>query len=452
MRPVTDVAVAVDARQAYLAEFASSEKELEGPEWLRSVRRAAIARFESAGFPTQRHEEWKYTNLASLTRVPFKPAILARPDGIVAEKLEPFTFGVLKTSQLVFVNGRYAPRLSYLRALPEGVRVAPLGEMLRHEPGALEAHLARHARFEDDPFVALNTAFFLDGAFIEIPRNTVVEEPIHLLFISTSSDLPIVAHPRNLILLGANSQATIIESYAGWSPDRTFTNGVTEVSLGPAAVLDHYKIQREAETAFHIGTMAVDQDRGSSAAFHSISLGGSLVRNYVHQKFHGEGGSLVLNGLFMPSGTQQVDNYTRIDHTAPACTSVELYKGVLGGKARGVFNGNIYVRKDAQKTVARQTNKNLLLSKEAFVDSTPGLEILADDVKCNHASTIGQLDENAIFYLRSRGIDEEAARNILTYAFVSDVVNQVKVAPLRIKLDQLILQRLPRGSGFGETL
>ncbi len=452
MRPVTTVAASVDTKQTYVADFASSERELGGPEWLRAVRKKAIGHFEALGFPTQKHEQWKFTNLATLLRIPFKPAILGRPGGVVAENLEPFTFGVLKTSQLVFVNGRYAPRLSYLRSLPEGVRVAPLAEMLRAEPETLEKHLTRYAQFEDDPFVALNTAFFQDGAYVEVPKGTVVGEPIHLLFVSTSRDLPIVAHPRNLILMGAGSQATVIESYAGWAPDVTFTNAVTEVAPGPAAVLDHYKIQREAETASHIATMTVHQDRDSSFSSHSISFGGNLVRNYVHTLFRAPGGSLILNGLYMTSGTQQADNYTRIDHVAPACTSVELYRGILGGKSRGVFNGNIYVRKDAQKTVARQTNKNLLLSKEAFVDSTPGLEILADDVKCNHSSTIGQLDENAVFYLRSRGIDEEAARNILTYAFAADVVNQVKVAPVRIKLDQLIVSRLPRGAGLGETL
>jgi len=452
MRPVTSVAVSVDTKQTYVAEFASSEKELGGPEWLRPVRKKAIGRFEALGFPTQRHEEWKYTNLAALARIPFKPAILGRPDGVVAENLEPFKFGVLKTSQLVFVNGRYAPRLSYLRSLPEGVRVAPLADILRSEPESLEKHLTRYARFEDDSFVALNTALFQDGAYVEVPKSTVMGEPIHLLFVSTSRDLPIVAHPRNLIVMGAGSQATVIETYAGWAPDVTFTNAVTEVAPGPAAVLDHYKIQREAETAFHIATMTVHQDRDSSVSAHSISFGGSLVRNYVHTLFRAAGGSLILNGLYMTSGTQQADNYTRIDHVAPACTSIELYRGILGGKSRGVFNGNIYVRKDAQKTVARQTNKNLLLSKESFVDSTPGLEILADDVKCNHSSTIGQLDESAVFYLRSRGIDEEAARNILTYAFAADVINQVKVAPVRIKLDQLVVSRLPRGAGLGETL
>jgi Fe-S cluster assembly protein SufD len=444
--------MALDAKQTYVAEFASAEADLGGPVWLREVRKSAIGSFETLGFPTQKHEDWKYTNLAPLLRTPFKSAILGRPDGVVAERLEPFTFGILKTTKLVFVNGRYSPRLSYLRSLPEGARIVPLADVLRQEPESLEAHLARYARYQDDSFVALNTAFFLDGAYVEIPKNTVVEEPIHLLFISTSKDLPLVSHPRNLIRLGAGSQATIIETYAGWTPDVTFTNAVTEVSAGPASILEHYKMQRESENAFHVGTMTIHQDRDSSVTCHSMSLGGALARSEVHTLFRAEGGSLVLNGLFMTSGTQQADNYTRIDHAAPACTSVELYRGILDGKSRGVFNGNVYVRKDAQKTVARQTNKNLLLSKEAFVDSTPGLEILADDVKCNHASTIGQLDDNAVFYLRSRGIDEEAARHILTYAFAADVVNQVKVAPIRIRLDQLILSRLPKGAGLGESL
>ncbi|HYY47446.1 MAG TPA: Fe-S cluster assembly protein SufD, partial [Thermoplasmata archaeon] len=416
------------------------------------LRKSAIDRFDAVGFPTQKQEDWKYTNLAPLLRIPFKPAILARPDGVVAEKLEPFTFGVLKTTLLVFVNGRFAPRLSYLRPRPEGVRVASLAEVLREEAATLEPHLGRIARSEDDPFASLNMALFADGAYVEVPNHTAVEEPIHLLFVSTSKDLPIVAHPRNLIRIGAQSHATIIETYAGTGPDVTFTNAVTEISAGPAAVLDHYKMQRESETAYHMGTMTIHQDRDSAVSCHSMSFGGAMARNMVHTRFRGEGGSLVLNGLFMTSGGQQADNYTRIDHVSPACTSVELYRGILDGKSRGVFNGNIYVRKDAQKTVARQTNKNLLLSREAFVDSTPGLEILADDVKCNHASTIGQLDENAIFYLRSRGIDEEAARQILTYAFAADVVNQVKVAPIRIKLDQLILSRLPKGSALREGL
>src|SRR5881398_1945637 len=218
-RPVTNVAVALDAKQTWVAEFASSEPDLAGPAWLRPIRKEAIARFETVGFPTQKHEDWRFTNLAPLLRVPFKPAILGRPDGVVAENLEPFAFGILKTSRLVFVNGRYAPRLSYLRSLPEGVRFASLAEVLRQEPGTLEKYLARFARFQDDPFVALNTAFFVDGAFVDVPKNTVVDEPIHLVFVSTARDVPTIACPRNLIRLGAGSQVTVIETYAGWAPE-----------------------------------------------------------------------------------------------------------------------------------------------------------------------------------------------------------------------------------------
>ena len=451
---MSSVAVALEPVQMYAAEFDSFEKTLDPaePEWLRRARKAAIERFQQIGFPTLKHGEWKYTNLTPVLKVPFKPAILGRPDGVVRERLEPYTFGVLKASLLVFVNGRYAPKLSYLRPLPEGVRAMNMAEALREDARAVEPHLARHARYDTNPFTALNTAFLQDGAFIEVPRGVVIEEPIHLLYASTSKDVPLLAYPRNLIVLGARSEATVIETYAGWAPDVYLTNAVTEVVAGPGSVLAHYKMQRESESAYHFGAMAVAQDRDTNVACHSISLGAGLARSYVDTIFREDGGSLLLNGLSMTSGTQQADNYTRIDHSAQACTSMELYKGILNDKSRGVFNGNIIVRHGAQKTVARQTNKNLLLSREAFVDSTPGLEILADDVKCTHSSTIGQLDENAIFYLRTRGIDEEAARNILTYAFVGDVMSHVKVAPIKIKLNRLILSRLPKGAALGETL
>lgn len=448
------MAVALEPVQMYTDEFESFEKTLPPaePEWLRRTRRTAIERFQQVGFPGRKHEEWKYTDLAPVLKVPFKPAVLGRPNGVVRERLSPYMFGVLKTSLLVFVNGRYAPRLSYSRSLPEGTRVCSMADALREDARALEPHLARHAPYKEDPFTALNTAFLQDGAFVDVPKGVVVDEPIHVLNVSTSKETPLLSYLRNVFVLGARSQATIIETYAGWAPEVYQTNAVTEVVAGPGSVLEHYKMQQESESAYHFGAMAVTQDRDSNVACNSISLGGRLARNYVRTVFRQEGGSLLLNGLVMTSDAQQADNYTRIDHTAPSCTSVELYKGILSDKSRSVFNGNIFVRHGAQKTVARQTNKNLLLSKEAFVDSTPGLEILADDVKCSHASTIGQLDESAIFYLRTRGIDEETARNILTYAFVADVLSYVKVAPIKIKLDQLVLSRLPRGSVLGETL
>jgi len=448
------VAVPVDAKDAYLSEYAAFAKDLDprGPAWLRTARDAAIARFKETGFPPPKHEEWKYTNLGPLLRVPFRTSGAEAHDGVLAEHLEPLGFGVLKTSLLTFVNGRFAPRLSYVRYLPRRVRIMSLAEAIEDDPGALEPHLGRYSPPDGNPFVALNAAFMTDGAFIEVPSRTEVEEPIHLLFIHSRTEAPHVSHPRNLIVLGEASRASVIETYAGGASEEYLTNAVTEVSVGAAASLDHYKMQREGDRGYHMGTMAVRQARDSQAACHSFSFGGLLVRNVVHTLFQGEGGDLRLNGLSMTSGAQQADNYTRIDHATPSCTSIELYKGILNDRSRGVFNGNIFVRKEAQKTNARQTNKNLLLSQEAWVDSTPGLEILADDVKCNHASTIGQLDENAVFYLRTRGIDEEAAKNLLTYAFASDVVNQVRHAPIRIKLDQLVLARLPRGASLTERV
>ncbi len=445
------MALSVDPRDAYDATYGDFVKSLDRrePSWLHEARDTAIHRFREVGFPTPKQEDWKYTNLTPLLRVPFRVAPEGGPENVVSEQLEPFTFGVLKTSLLTFVNGRFAPRLSYVRYLPRRVRAMSLAEAIVDDPEALAQHLGRYAPPDGNAFTSLNAAFLADGAFIEVPPKTHVEEPIHLLFISRSRDAPLVTHPRNLIVLGDGSAATVIETYAGWPPDVTFTNAVTEVSVGAAASLGHYKMQREGERAFHMASMVVHQGRDSTVACHSFSFGGALARSHVHTLFRAEGGSLLLNGLFMTAGAQQSDNYTRIDHAEPSCTSLELYKGILDGTSRGIFNGNILVRKGAQKTSARQTNKNLLLSKEAWVDSTPGLEILADDVKCNHASTIGQLDENAVFYLRSRGIDEEAARNILTYAFAADVINQVSLAPVRIKLDQLVLSRLPKGSGLG---
>ena len=429
----------------HVAAFEAFQRVIDGgeAEWLGSLRRKAILRFQEVGFPTRKHEDWKHTDVGPIARSPFRVDPGSDAPRIAGDLIEGFTFGVLKCSQLVFVNGTFAPKLSYLRWLPDGVQVRSLGEVRRARPRSLEPHLASIATWDANPFTALNTAFFEDGAFIRLPKGAVVEEPIHLLFVSAAQDPPVAAHPRNLILLEEASQATLIESYVGLDRGPYLTNAVTEVHVGPGASLDHYKMQREADAGFHVADMAVHQDRGSVVSATSIALGGNLARNDVRVTFQGEGGDLTLNGLYALGGQQQVDNHTFIDHATPNCTSRELYKGILDGRSRGIFYGKILVRQDAQKTSSKQTNKNLLLSNEAFVDSTPGLEILADDVRCNHGSTIGQLDENAVFYLRSRGIDEEAARSLLTYAFASELINQVKVASMRIRLDQLILSRLP---------
>ncbi len=448
------MAVTMSLTDPYLAEFESYAKAIGDaePSWLHALRKSAMAAFRKSGFPTVKNEDWKHTNVAPVVRMPFRFEPQVEPPRIPGDLIEGFTFGVLKCSQLVFVNGRFAPKLSYLRWLPEGVRIRSLQETIHFDPKAVEPHLAKVAAFDTHAFAALNTAFLQDGAFVHVPKGRVVEEPIHLLYVSTSQDPAAVSYPRNLILLDDESQATVIESYVGLDKGAYFTNAVTEVRVGNGGVLEHYKMQRESEAAYHFSKTSLVEGRSSSVASTSVDLGGGLVRNDINTRFEDEGGSLLLNGLYVLHDGQHCDNHTFIDHATPNCTSLELFKGILDAKSRGIFYGKILVRKDAQKTNARQTNKNLLLSNEAFADSTPGLEILADDVRCNHGSTVGQLDENAVFYLRSRGIDEAAARTLLTYAFAGEVINQVKVASMRIKLDQLILSRLPGSDVIQEAL
>lgn len=448
------MAVTVRLTDPYLAAFdafAKAAGETE-PAWLRTLRSASIADFEKRGFPTTKDEDWKHTNVAPLARTPFAFDPKAEAPRIPGDLIEAYTFGVLKCSQLVFVNGHFAPKLSYLRWLPEGVRIGSLHEILHFDPGAVEKVLGRVATTEAHPFAALNTAFLQDGAFVHVPRGRVVEEPIHLLYVSTSQQPAAVSYPRNLVLLEDESQATLIESYVGLDKGAYLTNAVTELRVGSGANLEHYKMQRESEAASHVSNTALVQGRSSTVTSTSVNLGGGLVRNDVRTLFGDEGGSLALSGLYLLHDAQHCDNHTFIDHARPNCTSVELFKGILDSKSRGIFYGKILVRKDAQKTNARQTNKNLLLSNDAFADSTPGLEILADDVKCNHGSTVGQLDENAVFYLRSRGIDENSARTLLTYAFAGEIINQVKVASMKIKLDQLVLSRLPGSEVIREGL
>ena len=291
-----------------------------------------------------------------------------------------------------------------------------------------------------------------DGAFVYIPKAKVLEEPIHLLFVSTARGKPTVSYPRNLIIVGYSSQATIVESYVGLENDLYFTNVVTEIVGGENALIAHYKLQWESKEAFHIATVEAHLDRSSNFSSHSIDLGGALVRNDVNAVLDGEGIDCTLDGLYIVTGQQHVDNHTRIDHVKPHCISRELYKGVLDGKARGVFNGKIYVHKLAQKTDAKQTNKNLLLSEDAVIDTKPQLEIFADDVKCTHGSTVGQLDQDAIFYLRSRGLGREAARGLLTYAFAGEMISRIRVEPIRRKLSEILLTGLPQGQRVEEAI
>jgi Fe-S cluster assembly protein SufD len=431
----------------YRARFDRRRPGLRGtePDWLVALREEAMERFEAKGFPTTRDEAWKYTSVAPIARVPFAPAERGRFDG---RFLAPFRLA--GSREIVFVNGHHAPELG--RGEEDGAVVSSLRESLARDPETLRPHLTRQPGGEATAFASLNTALFEDGVVVSIPPGHLSERPVHLLYCSTADGPPAVAHPRTLILAGARSQATVVETYAGASGTAYFTNAVSQAVVADGAILDHYTLQHEGSEAFHVATLAARQGRAARFSDHSVSLGAALHRRDVDAVFDGEGGECTLNGLFVAGGRQHMDNHTRLDHAVPRCSSRELYKGVLDGQARGVFHGTILVRKDAQKTDAVQTNKNLLLSAQALVQSTPALQILADDVKCKHGSTTGQLDPAALFYLRSRGIGEDAARALLTYAFASDVVARMKVEPIRAAVTAFLQSRLPQAAGMEEAL
>lgn len=432
----------------YAAEFERLAKNRgeNGPRWLDALRRSAIARFVELGFPTAREEEWKFTSVAPIAENVFTFADGAGEiPSLSARQIAPFAFGEATGARIVFVNGRHAPRLSRADGLPDQVRVSSLASVLTEREDAVEPYLGRIASHDRFAFGALNTAFLDDGAFVQIPAQAVVEAPIHLLFISTApldSSGPVVTGPRVLIVLGENSQAQIIESYAGLDRRVYFTNAVTEILVGEHAVLDHYKLQHESLDSFHVGAMYVRSQRGSTFSSHSFSFGGALVRNEVVAALEGEGVDCTLNGLYVAKGRQLVDNHTAIDHAKAHCGSHEIYKGILGGQARAVFSGKIIVRPDAQKTDAKQTNKALLLSDEAQINTKPQLEIFANDVKCTHGAAIGQLDDDAIFYLRTRGLSFEEARTLLIRAFAGDILNRIRIDALKTRLEEMLVAEL----------
>ena len=424
------------ARTSFERSLEESFRESRSPrdaEWLVEIRRTAMERLRETGFPTVKDEDWKYTNVAPILKVPFAPPPEEGPRRIEQPR---------EGTQLVFVNGRHAPALSSVPR--DGVEIGSLRDVLATQPELAEPWLAKIAR-QGNAFAAANSASLEDGAFVRIPKGTVAAEPIHLVFLSEPAFGPTVSHPRNLVIAEPGSQAAVVETWIGTAGELYLTNSVTEVSVGDGANLDLYKLERESTAAYHVATTEVRQERDSRFTSHSITLGGALVRNDLNVRLDAEGADCTLNGLFIGSGTQHLDNHTLIDHAKPHGTSRELYKGIMDGRSRGIFHGKIIVRPDAQKTDAMQTNKNLLLSKEALVNSTPALEIFADDVKCRHGSTIGQLDAGAMFYLQSRGIGEAEARNLLVYAFASDVASRIRIAPLRALVEENLGLSLPGG-------
>lgn len=441
------MATVMQEKESYAEQFARFAERAagNGGVWLNPMRRMAITRFAELGFPTTRHEDWKFTNVAPIAQTAFA---LVQEDSSEPTRrdLDAFLFPGLEANVLVFVNGRYAPRLSSLVGQPDGVLVCSLAHAFTTYRDLVEEHLGRYADFQHDAFAALNTAFMEDGAFVFIPKGTILDAPVHLLYVSTATPAPVMTHPRNLVVTGEDSQATVVEDYVSLDEDVSFSNGVTEAVVGQNGILGHYLIERESLRAFNVSTLRIQQGRSSNVSSHSVLLGGALVRNNVHPVISGEGGECLVNGLFLATGRQHMDNYMRVEHRSPHCASRQFYNGILDGFSHGVFQGRIVVHKDAQKTDAKQTNRNLLLSEDAQIDTKPQLEIYADDVKCTHGATIGQVNEEAIFYLRSRGIGKEAARALLLFAFADECLDRMKVEPIRRRLGGLVRQRLPYGT------
>lgn len=417
----------------------------ESPEWLEPIRRAALDRFASTGFPSPREEEWRFTPVTPIAQASWRSA----PGGVAdigRQQLEPFIFGHAEWCSLVFVNGEYAPGLSFPGKLPAGVVATSLSDALANGSDLLERHLTRYARIEDSAFTALNTAFFCDGGLVYVPAGLDLPLPVNLVFVTTGEAAGAVTHPRNLIVVERNARASVVESYVTLAPGaRYWTNPVTEVWTGANSWVEHTRIQRESEAAFHVATTQVQVSRDSHYRSFSMAMGAGLARHNLNARLADQYAEALLYGLYITHGEQLVDNHTVLYHDHPNCHSWEVYKGILDGHSRAVFNGKVLVRPEAQKTDAKQTNRNLVLSDFAKVDTKPQLEIFADDVKCTHGATVGQLDEVALFYARSRGLPADEARRLLTYAFAAEVIEEVALEPVRLELNRLLLERLDEG-------
>jgi Fe-S cluster assembly protein SufD len=420
-------------------------QEAESVPRLKGLRESAMRQFEETGFPTVRDEEWKYTNVAPIARAGFEPAAARTGTPTLdAGAADAFTYAEAARSQLIFVNGIFRPDSSSLEALPRGVLAMSLADALKDERWSETAlgHLGRVLEENETPLATLNRALISDGAFIYVPRGVRVESPIHLLFLSEPRQAAAASFPRVLIVAEQGSEATVIESFAGLGEGAYWTNAVTEINVGEGARLDLYTVQREGAQGFHTATTSARVGRAAGFNSTAVTLGAALSRHDINVAFAGEGAECWVDGLYIVGDGQHTDTHSQIDHRVPRCTSHQLYKGILDGKSRAVFNGKVFVREGAQQTDAHQTNRNLLLSNEARVDTKPQLEIFADDVKCAHGATVGQLEEEELFYLESRGLHADLARNLLTYGFAEEVIDKIKIESIRAQLDEAVLNRL----------
>jgi Fe-S cluster assembly protein SufD len=425
----------------------SDTRPAEGPDWLERLREEALARFRDLGLPTTRHEDWRFTSLKPLQDMNFS-ALSGGAPAVSADDAARFGFAGLGASRAVFIDGRFSPDHSDLATLPGGISALTLTEALAADEQIVRAHLARLPKTDPaDAFTALNTAMLDQAMVVLVNEGAVIDRPLHILHLTTTGQ-PIVTHPRLLVMAGRSSQATILEEYAGLGEGAYLTNAVSEVFVGAGAAVHHYMIERESSRAINVSSLHVRQERDSRFESHSVLIGGRLVRNHVNPVLAGENCHSLLNGLYVGRDEQHLDNFMRVEHEAPHCDSRQYYRGILSEQAHGVFSGRIVVARGAQKTDAVQSNQSLLLSDDARANGKPQLEIYADDVKCTHGATTGQLDEDAIFYLRSRGLSAEAARGMLIYSFALESLQRMSLAPVRDALTEVLLRRMP----FTESL
>ena len=406
--------------------------------WVQERRDAAAAQFQKSGYPTTRMEEWRFTNVAPIAEGKFKPAQSApkQASDLVKQVSIP---GSLR---LTIVNGEFVAALSDLSHLPKGVRIASLRDGARDKTDGLEQHLARTFDIATHPFAALNTSHLDDGVMIAIAKNAAIETAIHIVIVSGGDRVAV--HPRVLVIAGSGSQSRIAQTFIGADGDEYFNNSVTEVVVEDEANVEFYIDQRESQKAMHVANIQAHVSAKGVFATHAFATGSRLMRHDIGIALKGEGADCTMNGVYLVDGDRLMDTHTSLDHAMPHCTSHELYKGILGGKGKGVFNGRIIVRQDAQKTDAKQTNRALLLSDDATINSNPQLEIFADDVKCTHGSAVGQLDEEAMFYLQARGLTRVEARDMLLHAFAGEVLEGLKFPALKAQIESKLFAALDR--------
>jgi len=439
MKEKTDI---VNIKDWYIDKFEHFRKRINGNgrSYFNKIRREAISHFSKLGFPTTRSEEWKYTDISPILKHHYH--LIETLPQIGVQDIKQYIFEKYSRNILVFINGEYAADFSSLNANKNDLVISPLEVALRQHSDMIQNYVSTIAKFSDEPFTALNTAFSRQGVFIHIPENVIIDEPIQLLYLSNASEIPFQCHPRNLIIMGKGSQAKIIESHHSLSQGIYFNNAVTEIFLDDQTNLKYLMFQNDSQKAFRISRMQINQKNNSVYNSVSIDLGGAIVRNNLGVCIDGENAETNLYGFYLMNGQQHIDNHTNINHLKPHCVSNELYKGILSDQARAVFSGTIYVARDAQKTNAFQSNKNLLLGEEAEIDSKPQLKIFADDVKCSHGATIGRLDEEALFYLEQRGISAVNAKNLLRMAFAHDVLAKIDSDPVKHYIEKVIHSRL----------